>query len=429
MDLKQLRKASGLTQDALAKKLGVDRRTIINYEKGEFIPESKIKLINMLLSENISHIESKETLTGYYYPNVYAAAGMDKEMQNDELKRLPINLPNWEKGIDFINVYGDSMYPKFCSGEIIGIKEVEPKYLNFGYAYVIIFNDGQVLLKFIRKGKDDDHWLLASENPKYEDVKRIHIKTILEKIKEQRNSSNNSYNKYLTHFGAILSELIQYDIIENNPADKIKHLPIEDSILHNPASINDIKKIKYELKKKDINFYNFVSVIFHLGIRPEEILQIKVSMINFEDEIITLLPKNTKSRKKYRILPVNKYLMRYFNEMKLDQAPKDFFLFGSFRDSGKGNAGPKIDFIPGPTQLKRDTATKRWERIVKKGLGINMTMYAMKKHGANMKLSSGISLEAISEQFGHSKVETTKIYTTKLNEINRSEVLLKSPAF
>jgi phage repressor protein C with HTH and peptisase S24 domain len=23
------------------------------------------------------------------------------------------------KGIDFINVYGDSMYPKYCSGEII----------------------------------------------------------------------------------------------------------------------------------------------------------------------------------------------------------------------------------------------------------------------------------------------------------------------
>jgi hypothetical protein len=30
-----------------------------------------------------------------------------------------------------------------------------------------------------------------------------------------------------------------------------------------------------------------------------------------------------------------------------------------------------------------------------------------KKHGANMKLSSGISLEAI-EQFGHTKLETNK---------------------
>lgn len=128
------------------------------------------------LEKNII-LNVENNFTGYYYPNVNAAAGMDKEMQNDELKRLPINLPNWEKGIDFINVYGDSMYPKFCSGEIIGIKEVEPKYLNFGYAYVIIFNDGQVFLKFIRKGKDDDHWLLASENPKYED-REYHLSLI-----------------------------------------------------------------------------------------------------------------------------------------------------------------------------------------------------------------------------------------------------------
>jgi DNA-binding XRE family transcriptional regulator len=177
MDLKQLRKASRLTQDALAKKLGVDRRTIINYEKGEFIPESKIKLINLLLSENNSHVEKIELPTGYYYPNVSAAAGMDKEMQNDELKRLPINLPNWDKGIDFINVYGDSMYPKFCSGEIIGIKEVELQYMNFGYAYVVILKDEQVLLKYIKKGSDKEHIILESENDFYES-KEYHLEQI-----------------------------------------------------------------------------------------------------------------------------------------------------------------------------------------------------------------------------------------------------------
>lgn len=110
----------------------------------------------------------EEPTTNYYYPDVNASAGLETEMQNDELNRIPINIPNWERGIAFINVYGDSMYPKFCSGEIIGIKEVEPQYINYGYAYVVIFNDGQVFLKYIRKGKDNEHWVLDSENPKYE---------------------------------------------------------------------------------------------------------------------------------------------------------------------------------------------------------------------------------------------------------------------
>lgn len=115
--------------------------------------------------------------TGYYHPNVSAAAGMDKEMHNDELNRLPINLPNWEKGIDFINVYGDSMYPKFCSGEIIGIKEVELQYMNFGYAYVVILKDEQVLLKYIKKGSDKEHIILESENDFYE-PKEYHLNQI-----------------------------------------------------------------------------------------------------------------------------------------------------------------------------------------------------------------------------------------------------------
>lgn len=286
-------------------------------------------------------------------------------------------------------------------------------------------SDYNCSLNFIKTAINE----LLLENIPIVEVKRVHIKTILDKIKEQRTSTNNSYNKYLTHFGAILSELIQYDIIESNPADKIKHLPTEESIFHNPASIKDIEKIKKELYNKDHNFYNFISVIFHLGIRPDEILQIKLSMIDFENEIITLIPKNTKGRKKYRVLPINKHLIQFFKEFEMQNLPKDFYLFGSFREPGKGNVGPKLDFIPGPTRIKVDTATKRWEKIVKLGLKINMTMYAMKKHGANMKLSSGISLEAISEQFGHTKLETTKIYTTMLNQINRNEVLLKSPAF
>jgi hypothetical protein len=107
--------------------------------------------------------------------------------------------------------------------------------------------------------------------------------------------------------------------------------------------------------------------------------------------------------------------------------PKDYYLFGSFREVGKGNIGKHVDFIPAPTQLKRDTATKRWEKIVKIGLKINVTMYSMKKYGANKKAEAGISIDAIQGTFGHSKKETTLIYLTKQNEINRKEIMDKSP--
>lgn len=130
------------------KKLSTKSKTLLaNYFNVDENIFNKTEITNNDFKKN-------SKVTGYYYPEVSASAGLETEMKNDELKRIPINIPNWEKGIEFINVYGDSMYPKFCSGEIIGIKEVESQYMNYGYAYVVILNDGQVFLKYIRKVKD-----------------------------------------------------------------------------------------------------------------------------------------------------------------------------------------------------------------------------------------------------------------------------------
>lgn len=57
INVKDIRKRLGLTQEALAIKLGVDRRTVINYEKGEKIPDSKVKLFHFIF-ENLNNEEN-----------------------------------------------------------------------------------------------------------------------------------------------------------------------------------------------------------------------------------------------------------------------------------------------------------------------------------------------------------------------------------
>lgn len=49
LDIIRIRKDLGLTQEKFAQRLGIGRRTIINYEQGGKIPESKQKLIKMVL--------------------------------------------------------------------------------------------------------------------------------------------------------------------------------------------------------------------------------------------------------------------------------------------------------------------------------------------------------------------------------------------
>jgi integrase len=259
------------------------------------------------------------------------------------------------------------------------------------------------------------------------DTKRVHIKLIMEKAKEQRKWTNNAYNKHLNHLKAIMSELIQWDIIETNPAHKINNMAVAESRANVPASDKDFQKIKIEMQNNHRNFWNFCSTIFYTGIRPEEILKITLGMIDLSNSKITLPAEITKTNKE-RIVPINQHLSEILHSMKFENLPEYFYLFGSFRQQGKGNVGAKLDFIPGSTKLKRDTATKRWERIVKKGLGIDMNLYAMKKHGANKMILAGVSIDALKDLFGHTSQVTTQIYITDLKEINRRNILENAPA-
>lgn len=164
--LKELRTKAGFTQEELAKKLNITRKTINSYENGSSIPDH----LEIILNKILNHDDSSVTLgyiTGFYLPEVSASAGLETSINNDELKKIPVTIPGWEKDIIFINVFGDSMYPKFNSGEVIGVKYVEFQYLNYGYPYVVVFNDGEVFIKIIQPGKDEEHLVLESVNAFY----------------------------------------------------------------------------------------------------------------------------------------------------------------------------------------------------------------------------------------------------------------------
>lgn len=105
---------------------------------------------------------------GVYYPNVVASGGFDFATLNVETERMSVNVPQFEKGLIYINVYGDSMSPRYNSGDVIGIKQIEPDFILYGYPYVVVLTNGDVHIKIIKKGKGEDSILLVSENEYYE---------------------------------------------------------------------------------------------------------------------------------------------------------------------------------------------------------------------------------------------------------------------
>lgn len=51
IDVKSIREELGLSKQEFANKIGVERRTVDNYEKGSIIPETRIRYFKQLIEE------------------------------------------------------------------------------------------------------------------------------------------------------------------------------------------------------------------------------------------------------------------------------------------------------------------------------------------------------------------------------------------
>jgi len=121
--------------------------------------------------------------------------------------------------------------------------------------------------------------------------------------------------------------------------------------------------------------------------------------------------------------------MQHFLKIGADEVDPEFYLFGSFPYNHKHRAKLKLDFIPGPNKQIRDTATKRWKKIIKDGLGINVNLYSNKHAGADAKILAGIELDSLRELYGHESKLMTMTYAKKVKQIYRDDIMNNSPEF
>jgi integrase len=269
---------------------------------------------------------------------------------------------------------------------------------------------------------------LKLQNLKISEVKRVHVKTIFAKIKSDRNWSGKSYNKNIGYIKALFSELIEWDKIENNPAFSIKKLKVEQEEANIVATDEEGLKIKEHLLSVFPNFYYYMVTIFHVGIRPDELLGLKIGMIDLINNEIKIIASDSKNDK-YRIVPINRYMHVYLSDLINEKTPKDYYLFGSNRENSNRGLKKELDFVPGIRRLKRDCASKLWRKLVKIELGLNINMYSMKHLGANKKIIAGMELDTLRELYGHSSKMMTMKYAKIVKSVYRKEIMENSPDF
>lgn len=187
-------KGTGRTITEVVKLMEIGRNTFY-YQLNKDLPdETFIEKFNKVTNSDLVQILNKvstDALTANelkslhpnqdpgapYFESVTASAGLSYLTDNSHsMPTSYIKIPG--AGVDgYINVFGDSMYPKYCSGEIIGVKRIDKELVFFGNAYVVEMIDGEAYIKYIREGKDQEHWSLESENEKF-DPQQFHLSKI-----------------------------------------------------------------------------------------------------------------------------------------------------------------------------------------------------------------------------------------------------------
>lgn len=93
--------------------------------------------------------------------------GEDYSIMADDCERYIV--PSFKDADFLITVRGDSMTPKYYSGDIVACRKVflSDLWFQWGKVYIIDTNQGS-LLKKVRRGSSEETITLVSENPEYE---------------------------------------------------------------------------------------------------------------------------------------------------------------------------------------------------------------------------------------------------------------------
>lgn len=244
------------------------------------------------------------------------------------------------------------------------------------------------------------------------ETKRIHIKIIIDEIKNGGDfSTDGAYNTGIAKMQSLLSALVRKFIIEVNPASKQEKNKITRE-LRKTANEKEEKVISSYLLENDRNFYQYVKTIRATGIRPMELLSIKVHMIDMLNREIHL-PKTITKNKKPRTVGMSMFVFEYFLSIDLSRRDPNDYIFGTTKPKGKHGYDKAEMFIVAPHPILRRKATSIWEQYVKTDLRIDVDMYAEKHSGANDLQKAGVDIKTIQNQFGHYQSRQTEVYTTK----------------
>lgn len=175
---------------------------------------------------------------------------------------------------------------------------------------------------------------------------------------------------------------------------KEKHIPTFLSI----DEIKNLLSVFDETKPTEYRDKTMVLVMYSAGLRVSELINLKKRSINFEEKLITLKGKGNKER----FVPLNYIALEYLNNYLSQNKNNKVFSKSKYLFINKKDGKP----------LTRQYFFVELNKYAKRaGIDKKISPHTLRHSFATHLLENGADLRVVQELLGHSKIETTQIYT------------------
>ena len=255
---------------------------------------------------------------------------------------------------------------------------------------------------------------------------QLKIDEINVKVNDIRNFINHLNNdqisarsqaRIISGIKAFYKYLILEDYIKDDPTLLIEN-PKIGLKLPEVLSVNEIEIIISSIdlsKKHGQRNKAIIETLYSCGLRVTELINLKISNINFKEEYIKVIGKGNKER----LTPIGsnalKYIQIYVNEVrihqKINKGHEDIVFLN--------NRGSKLSRVMIFTLIKNT--------LEKCGIKKKVSPHTFRHSFATHLIEGGADLRAVQEMLGHESITTTEIYTHLDKDYLRSNIMQFHP--